>query len=230
MSGLLRVKFQIRPTGFLDTLLAAFDEVDRIELDNAIYVADKEWMEFVTFTGISNDKSVMKTIDTLERCNEIDSSWTTGSSTRYHLLLLVREITPFIVPTITGVHAVPLRLFVSNERLTAIVSVRDWNHLKDLAEYIETNYDDFELRGTSQIDSPGVPLGGQQLRQIARNTLTERQLHLLETGYRMGHFEVPQRATAGEVADELDLSKGALSEQLRRAEYALLDLLFGIGE
>lgn len=227
---MLQVEFQIRPAGFLATLSSAFDWADRIELDNTIYVADDEWMEFVTLTGITNDESVTKTIATLENCHEIDSEWTTGSSTRCHLLVLVRESTPFIVSVITGIHAVPLRLCVSNERLTAIVSVRDWKHLKDLAEDIETTYDDFELRGTSQIDSVGVPLGGQQLKQIARNTLTERQLHLLETAHRMGHFEVPQRTPASEVADELDLSKGAFSEQLRRAEYTLLDLLFSVDE
>ncbi len=60
----------------------------------------------------------------------------------------------------------------------------------------------------------------------ARWDLTPAQAAALETALEMGYFEVPKVVTAEEVAAELDLSKSALLERLRRGQAALLRQVF----
>lgn len=223
---MLRVKFQIQPVGSLAALTAAFDGASRVELDNAIFIAEDRWMEYFTITDIASEAVVVETLSELENCRVPDPNWIMRRGKVYHLLLLVEENTPFIITTVAKIHAVPHRLFVTNNRLTAVVSVQDWDHLKELAEYVEARYDAFELLGTSQSEAIGVPLGSQHLRQVVSGKLTKRQLVILETAYQLGYFKVPRQTNGQDVADELDISDGALSEQLRDAENELLNLLF----
>lgn len=227
---MLRVKFQIRPAGSLAALTAAFDGATRIELDNAIFIADDKWMEHVTIIGVASSVSITESLSVLDNCRLLDSDSITRQTRTCHLLLLVEENDPFIVTTITGTHAVPHRLFLTNNRLTAVVFVQDWDHLKEFAEHVESRYDAFELRGTSQAEVTGIPLGSQQFRQVVGGTLTNRQLTILETAHQMGYFDVPQQANGEEVANELDISEGGLSEQLRNSQNTLFDLLFGADE
>lgn len=49
------------------------------------------------------------------------------------------------------------------------------------------------------------------------NGLSSGQERTLKRAYEMGHYEIPQRATAAEVAETLDVSQQAVSERLRRA-------------
>jgi hypothetical protein len=60
---------------------------------------------------------------------------------------------------------------------------------------------------------------------VDRGRLTERQREVLETAHRMGYFERPKGANAGEVADELDISRSTFAEHLAAAQTKLLDAL-----
>ena len=67
------------------------------------------------------------------------------------------------------------------------------------------------------------PLRGEGEAGVdARWDLTPAQAEALEIALEMGYFEVPKAVTAEEVAAELDLSKSALLERLRRGQAALL--------
>ena len=52
--------------------------------------------------------------------------------------------------------------------------------------------------------------------------VTEDQLEALEAAYRSGYFDVPRDTSLTELADELDISRTALSARLRRGERNLL--------
>ena len=58
---------------------------------------------------------------------------------------------------------------------------------------------------------------------VDRGRLTDRQLEVLETAHRMGYFDHPKGANAGEVAAELDISAATFSEHLSAAQSKLLD-------
>jgi predicted DNA binding protein len=60
---------------------------------------------------------------------------------------------------------------------------------------------------------------------VDRGRLTERQREVLETANRMGYFERPKGANAGEVADALDISRSTFAEHLAAAQTKLLDAI-----
>ena len=53
-------------------------------------------------------------------------------------------------------------------------------------------------------------------------TLTDRQLEVLQTAYEIGFYDVPREATVADVADEIGLDGGTVSEHLQRAERNIL--------
>ncbi len=58
---------------------------------------------------------------------------------------------------------------------------------------------------------------------VDRSVLTDRQREVLETAHRMGYFEHPKGANAGEVATELDITTSTFSEHMAAAQTKLLD-------
>lgn len=71
------------------------------------------------------------------------------------------------------------------------------------------------------------PLGAQEQGTVAQRwDLTQKQEQALRVATDLGYFEIPRDADAAAVADELDLSKSAFLERLRRAERALLARMF----
>ncbi|MBZ6494387.1 helix-turn-helix domain-containing protein [Natrinema longum] len=60
---------------------------------------------------------------------------------------------------------------------------------------------------------------------VDRSLLTDRQTEVLETAHRMGYFEHPKRANAGEVAAELDITGTTFTEHLAAAQTKLLDAI-----
>ncbi|WP_323674930.1 helix-turn-helix domain-containing protein [Halorubellus sp. PRR65] len=67
--------------------------------------------------------------------------------------------------------------------------------------------------------------GAHNLVFVDRSRLTERQLEVLETAHRMGYFQHPKGANAGEVATELDITRSTFSEHLAAAQSKLLDAI-----
>jgi hypothetical protein len=60
---------------------------------------------------------------------------------------------------------------------------------------------------------------------LDRGELTDRQREVLETAHRMGYFDHPREANAGDVADELGISRSTFSEHLAAAQSKLLDVI-----
>ena len=60
---------------------------------------------------------------------------------------------------------------------------------------------------------------------VDRSMLTDRQTEVLETAHRMGYFEHPKRANAGEVAAELGITGTTFTEHLAAAQTKLLNAI-----
>ncbi|WP_132060170.1 helix-turn-helix domain-containing protein [Halorussus amylolyticus] len=72
------------------------------------------------------------------------------------------------------------------------------------------------------------PLRGEDDEAVAQRwDLTPAQEAALRTALGRGYFSVPRGATASEVAAELDISKSAFLERLRRGQAALFGQVFG---
>lgn len=222
----LRVEFRVQPTTELDAIQSA-TKGDTVELDNAIYAGDEQWYQHLT---VSSEMEMAALRDRLsnDAVSDLVSLSSVGfDDTTYYLLALVEQPNPFIVTTVTEAAAIPHRVRLANEQLTVTASVEDWAHLKEVADHLETHYRGFELLSTSQVETVGIPLGANQVKHAVRGKVTESQLDLLATAYQHGYFDVPQEVTSKELAETVGTSQSTLSERLRNAQYALLEVLFG---
>jgi len=100
--------------------------------------------------------------------------------------------------------AVPTRLSFREPDLSARVLVWDWDRLQQVATDIEQKYGDFTLKRTVTSDRSLLSWGGHEVIEALQDRLTDEQLRILEKGYTMGYFTVPQESTAREVAAELE--------------------------
>jgi predicted DNA binding protein len=58
------------------------------------------------------------------------------------------------------------------------------------------------------------------------DALTDRQLEVLKTAYNMGFYDVPREASIEDIAAEVGLNSGTVSEHLQRAERNILSQQF----
>ncbi len=226
-SDLLRVRFQLRLDDRLARVVDACEAFETIELDNAIYAGNGQWFEYLTLVASTADASPESSLSALQTVEVVDSRTAGTDPPIHHAVLFADEGDEFVLSTVTRGRAVPHRVLFDSDRLRAAVTLRDWNHLKEFADTLETTYDGFELLGTTQVDTVGFLLGGDRLKETVRGKLTRDQLAALEAAYRMGYFQVPQEATGTDVAERLETSQSAVSERLRRAEQRLFEVLFG---
>jgi predicted DNA binding protein len=226
---ILRIEFQVQSSKELKRLSEIDINLKRIELDNAIYAGQNTWLEFLTVTPVSNIDLKSELADH-PNVEIVGATPVTEESTVWYILALVEESGQFVLEAISTSGAVPHRISVEGGQLKAIVSVRDWDHLKEFAEKIESTYGSFELIGTTQVDGLTYPLGTGRLKRTVRGNLTEEQLYALETSFQMGYYTVPQTATSEEVANHLNISQSTLSAKLRNAQYNLLEVLFGTSD
>ena len=223
---MLRIEFQIGLAGISSHLFEIDEPVTSIEIDNALPVSGDMVFLFLSVQfdseiateRLSNELSAMRVVDV------------TQADLNHHIYYLgvIADLSEAsVLSMLTEKQAIPHRIVGKNAQLEVMASVRDWNHLKEVADAIETEHGSLELLGSTQTDSIGFPLGGNKLKQSMSGKLSAEQLEVLETAYRMGYFKVPQEVTAEEIAAELDISRSTLSARLRRVEHNFCALLFG---
>ena len=216
----------MKASGQLKHLGEAISGLVQLELDNAIYASGNDWLDFLTMTTGSN-VDLRSELSEISGIEVLGAMSLTQESSIWYVLLLVEETEQFLLELIAMNGAVPHRIHIREKQLNATVSVRDWDHLKDFADEIESTYGSFELIGTTQVDALTYPLGVDRLKYIVKEKLTEDQLTTLETSFQMGYYTVPQTATSEDVAKQLGISQSTFSTKLRNAQYNLLAVLFG---
>ncbi|AUG47583.1 bacterio-opsin activator [Haloarcula taiwanensis] len=97
--------------------------------------------------------------------------------------------------------------------------VDDIPTLRDIVDDLESEGETVKLRRlledtSTETDQPVV---------LDRAKLTSRQREVLTRAHEMGYFEHPREATAGDVADALDISTSTFTEHLAAAQRKLLD-------
>lgn len=222
----LRADFRVRPATELDDIRAAA-ESEAVELDNAIYAGDGEWYQHLTVTSelsssVLRDRLSNGPVDRLVGLSTVE--FDPGS---YSVLVRVEEPDPFVVTSVARTGAVPNRVALRDGELTVTATVRDWAHLKRVADHLERDYRVFDLLRTTPAETMGFPLGNHSPEHAVRNRLSSAQLELLGTAYRQGYFDVPRPVTSAELAETVGVSQSTLSERLRTAQRALLAALFG---
>lgn len=223
---MLRIEFQIGLAGISSYLFEIDEPVTSIEIDNALPVSGDMVFLFLS-VQFDTEITVDRLSNELSAIQVVDVTQADLNHQVYYLGVIVNLSDASVLSLLTEKQAIPHRIVGKNAQLEVMASVRDWNHLKEVADAIETEHGSLELLGSTQTESLGFPLGGNKLKQSMSGKLSEEQLEVLETAYRMGYFKVPQEVTAEEIASELDISRSTLSARLRRVEHNFCALLFG---
>ena len=204
-------------------------DVRRIEFENAFYADEGNWIESLLVTsGSSFDpESVLSGLSRVELFHHgrVVSGETEPT---YRLTVVAHEPYPFLLGVILRENAIPNRLELLGTHFHGVVTVKEWEGFRTLADRIQAQFGRFELLSVNQVDTTGEPLGSGQIGRALRNELSPEQLNVLRTAHRMGYFDVPRRASADDIATELDIAQSTLSERLRHAEKRLFDLVFSI--
>lgn len=151
---------------------------------------------------------------------------TDDSQPTYRLTIVAHEPYPFILGVILRQKAIPNRLKLHGEHFDAVVTVKVWEDFRRLADQIQEQFGRFELLSVNQVETTGEPLGSGKLGRVFRNELSHQQLAVLRAAHSMGYFDAPRKASADEIAEELDIAQSTLSERLRLAEKHVFDLVF----
>lgn len=226
MGRLLKVTFQTRSTGPLLSLREADERISSVLMDDAFRISDEDWL--ISLTVTTTAETDLKSItDGLSGIRVLNTALVPGLYNHYRLDLLVREFGRFVVDTVTRAEAIPMSVVQFDECVEVSTLVEDWDHLQAFSERIESSHGSFDLHGVTEVTGNEVPFGGARLRMALYNKLTPDQLQLLETAYWMGYFEVPQGATASEIASELDIGQSTFSERYRAVQRRVCEALFG---
>lgn len=226
-SNRLRIEFQTAPVGILAVMDDALPGSTQIELDNVLPGStDGRWLEFFTVTApdVTDLASVLAEV---ERVDPVFVQPVSSISNAFYALTFTNGQEPKPTTTLLEHDAIPHRIVVKNHDMSIVASVTSWQKLKTLAEDVERQQGWFELIGVTETNDINFPLGGSVLKYRLQGKLTSEQLTIIETAYQCGYFEVPQQATAEDVAKELGIGQSTLSEQLRNAQNAVWNVLFG---
>lgn len=118
-----------------------------------------------------------------------------------------------------------IRLVDGVERLWGAVPSRE-----RLADVIAVAREHGSVRLERATTMSEAPAAGGMPRDRPDARLTKRQREALLAATEMGYFEIPRRTNATEVAEELDISKSAFLDRLKRAQASLFEGLFSDGE
>lgn len=219
-----RIEFRMQPAAALTIHRVVGDLVESLELENALHAIDAWWLEYMKIRV--TDEAAVRTALAADPHLEL-LEFTTGAGDSCYVLAFVEEVSPFLLQVLTQNRTVPHQIVVADDEVRIAASVPNWPYLKSLSDDIETDYESFQLDSVTESETLGFPLGSERIRTVFSGKLSEAQLDILATAYEMGYFEIPQAVTGGEVAATLGISQSTFSEQLRRAQSRLLEIIFG---
>ncbi|WP_338739502.1 helix-turn-helix domain-containing protein [Haloplanus salilacus] len=106
--------------------------------------------------------------------------------------------------------------------LYLVFHAADMGELQEIIVTLREQYPTVDIRRL--LRSTGDQ-GDHDLVFVDRGALTERQREVLERAHKMGYFDHPKGANAGDVADTLDISGTTFTEHLAAAQTKLLDAI-----
>lgn len=203
-------------------------DVERIEFEKVFYADEGDWIESLLVTSGSpfDPESAVANLSRVELFHSERVSADSSDRPTYRITVVAHEPYPFLLGVILRGQALPNRLELHDSHFDGVVTVKEWEAFRALADKITEQFGQFELLSVVQVETTGESLGSGQLDRVLRNELSEEQLVVLQTAYRMGYFDVPREASADDIATELDIAQSTLSERLRLAEKRLFDIVF----
>ena len=184
-------------------------------------VIDRVWSS-VTPNGEAT--SVSEFLVSAEAPPSMDGLTPVLSLGRTHLLRAEHGDGPGCPCQLLGRHGCAVQQYsVRPESLRLVFHAVDYPELQAVVNDLLERFPAADVKRLLRDPDSGT---GGDVVPVDRGRLTDRQLQVLQTAYRMGYFDRPRAANATEVADELDIDGSTFSEHLRAAEGKVLaDLL-----
>ena len=145
-------------------------------------------------------------------------SLSTVDGRRLYRLEVSAETETVLYPVWVSLGGEGLEAHCENGRWHSRARFPDRESLEEYEAFLTENELSFELKRL--YDAAGVT--GKNLTE-PEDGLTVQQRQTLLLAYERGFFDIPRRATAAELAAELDVSRQAVSERLRRGYAALVE-------
>lgn len=120
---------------------------------------------------------------------------------------------PDMTPPDTNPEASPLRV---------ILTVADRDTLMDMMAAVNENEIPVRTEDIAQLSLEDTETATLDLQQ-----LTDKQRRTLEIALQTGYYEQPRKSDLGDLADEIGVSKSAVSQRLRAAEAKIIKNAFG---
>lgn len=145
-------------------------------------------------------------------------SLSTVDDSRLYRLQVSGETETVPYPTWVDLGGERLESHCENGRWHSRARFPDRASLGEYEAYLSENGLSFEMKRIYDAAS----VGGTNARN-PEDGLTTQQRQALLLAYERGFFDIPRRATAAELATDLDVSRQAVSERLRRGYAALVE-------
>lgn len=196
---------------------STLQEVDaRIDVERT-YATDPErpiLFVWVTCDDLSAFEAALaedQTVDDFQPLSTVDGR-------RLYRLQVSDETETVLYPAWVSLGAEGLEAHCENGRWHSRVRFPDRDALAEYEAYLTGNDLSFEVKRL--YDAASVP-GTSGAK--AEDGLTAQQRQTLLLAYERGFFDIPRRATAAELATELEVSRQAVSERLRRGYATLVE-------
>jgi predicted DNA binding protein len=189
-----------------------------VEIERLVVTTEDRIMPYFWVTGDNLERfeaafDADPTVTRTERVDETDDAvlyraeWTEDIET--------------IVYAYVAMGATILEATGTSERWEITMRFDDENTVSEFHEYCRENDVSFELE---RLYEQAQPMASSQYG------LTPTQRETLVAAYESGLFDVPQRTTMGELADELEITQQALSKRLHHAHKNLIGNVLTIGQ
>lgn len=152
-----------------------------------------------------------------------DDTWPTEATQIEHTRTSIDPDCP--CPVFAEYDCVPQVSDTTNEAIIIETYLPDREYLTDLITELRTIVDDVSIRRLKRVDTHE----GEDKRKfitIDLYKLTEKQRQAVTTAVAEGYYSTPREVSLGELAEQLDLSKSALSQRLKAVESKLATSAF----
>jgi hypothetical protein len=201
-----------------DTLTAAPDM--RIEIKRVIggkeFVTPYFWAaggDFGTFEQALRSDQNVRDVLTLEEHEDLEKGDDRSEEERFYRVTWGTSV-PNLVTAVSDAKATVLEAVTGDGGTWEVkVLFPDETALTEFHDYCHDHEFSLDIRRVYHPKNP---------QEQAEYGLTEEQQEALEAAYHAGYFGVPRERTLTELAEELDISRNALSARLRRGHRNLL--------
>ncbi len=116
----------------------------------------------------------------------------------------------------------PEFLLVRDDVVVFCAYLDDRDVLEDVVADVRSVAQEVRLRRLTRATEDVRPGGGSAPGRVEALSLTDKQREAVEFAIEMGYYETPRRASLGDMADRLGVSRSALSQRLNAVEQKLV--------